>query len=101
MTHINFERTGGLMGRKIALELDLDKLPQEQAGKLKGLLEQASFFDLPANLIEHPVPDEFIYTVTVSRGFLRKHSVVVSDSSAPDNLRPLLDELFQLARGKR
>ena len=100
MTHIHFERTGGFMGRKVTLDLDLDELPDEQSEAIQALLDLADFFALPRNLVERAVPDAFTYSITVDKGFARKHSVVVSDSSAPDALRPLLDELSQLARGK-
>ena len=31
MTKILFERTGGFMGRKVSVTIDLDDLPKEQA----------------------------------------------------------------------
>lgn len=98
MTKIYFERSGGFMGRTVSLELDLKDLPDDQAKVLEELLDEANFFELPENLTEKPVPDSFTYTITVNAGFMKKHSVHVGDASAPDDLRPLLEELSRRAR---
>ena len=99
MTDIMFERTGGFMGRKVSLKLDLDDLPHDQAKNLKHLLEGADFFSLPENLITRPVPDEFTYIITVEDDDHRK-TIRVSDTTAPDALRPLIAELSQHARAR-
>jgi hypothetical protein len=99
MTHILFERTGGFMGRKVSLRLDLDDLPHDQAGTLKRLLDDSGFFSLPENLITHPIPDEFIYTITTEDDEHHK-TVRVSDTTATDALRPLIAELSQRARAR-
>jgi hypothetical protein len=100
MTRITFERTGGFMGRKISFRLNLDRLPADQSGSLHQLLDEADFFNLPENLISHPLPDEFTYTITVEMETERR-TVRISDSSATDSLRPLLDDLSRLARSAR
>jgi hypothetical protein len=43
---IVFERTGGIMGRKVSLSLDLDKLSPDQSATLKRLVEESDFFNL-------------------------------------------------------
>ena len=98
MTIIHFERTGGLMGRKVSLTLDLDSLPSDQAVTLRGLLDQADFFSLTDSPAP-PVPDEFLYTLTVTTNTVT-HTIRTSDSSASETLRPLVNELAQRARGK-
>ncbi len=100
MTHILFERSGGFMGRKVSLEIDMDALPEEQAGKLWNLLDEADFFDLPDDLRRRPAPDEFTYSITVAAKE-RQHSVRLSDTSMPDDLRPLLKELNELMRKRQ
>jgi len=100
MTKILFERTGGIMGRKVSVTIDMDNLPGEQAKLLSDLLDEADFFELPADLTKSAVPDAFTYNITVfsDEG---QHSVRVSDTTAPDDLRPLLEELSKRARMQR
>ena len=100
MTKILYDRTGGFMGRKISMTIDLENLPDEQAEMLAGLLDDADFFKLPADLTKAAMPDSFTYQITVSseKG---EHSVRVGDATAPDDLRPLLDELSRQARMQR
>jgi len=100
MTKIFFERTGGFMGRKISATFDLSQLPDDLAESLEELLDEAEFFELPADLTRPPVPDSFTYNITVSTE-AKQHSVRVSDTTAPDGLRPLLDELNRQARMQR
>ncbi len=100
MTKIFFERTGGFMGRKVNATIDLDDLPDEQAELLDDLLDDADFFELPADLTRPAMPDAFTYNITVSSDE-RQHSVRVSDATAPDDLRPLLEELSRQARMRR
>jgi hypothetical protein len=88
------------MGRKVTLSLDLDKLPADQSRILQQLIDAADFFNLPENLITHPVPDEFIYTITV-RVATKQRTVHLSDTTATEALRPLLDNLSQRARSAR
>ncbi len=96
---IKFERSGGLMGRKVNFSIDLDDLPDDQASSFKQLLNQADFFNLPENLVSKPVPDEFTYIITVEAGTSR-HMVRLSDSSMTDSMRPLVQNLSGLARGR-
>ena len=97
MTRITFERTGGLMGRKISFHLDLDSLPPEQAEIISHLLEESHFFSLPEDLEADAIPDGFTYVITAETEFESK-VVRVSDTSAPEPLRPLLIELSRSAR---
>ncbi len=94
---IKFERSGGFMGRNTSLTLDVGELPSNQAEKIRHLLEDANFVMLKEELVSHPMPDEFNYTITVETDDLH-HTVHTSDSSAPDSLRPLIHELTERAR---
>jgi hypothetical protein len=100
MTKILFERTGGFMGRKVSVTINLDDLPDDQANLLNELLDNTDFFELPANLTQPAMPDAFTYNITISSEE-RQHSVRVSDTTAPDDLRPLLEELNRQARMQR
>ncbi len=100
MTKIYFERTGGFMGRKVSVTIEINDLPDDQAELLDDLLDKADFFELPADLTRPTMPDSFSYNITVSSDE-RQHSVRVGDTTAPDNLRPLLEELSRQARMQR
>ena len=100
MKKILYERTGGFMGRKVSVTIDLDDLPDDQAELLDDLLNEADFFELPADLTTPTMPDAFTYNITVF-GDDGQHSVRVSDTTAPDDLRPLLEELSKQARMQR
>jgi len=100
MMQIIFERSGGIMGSKSSLTIDLDDLPLDQAEKMRRLLDEADFFTLSEDQPTHPTPDGFQYTLTVETGTAR-HTVRTTDVTMPDSLRPLIDELSQLARLQR
>ena len=100
MTKIYFERSGGFMGRKVSLDIDMDDLSDEQAERLGDLLDEADFFELPSDLTGKNIPDAFTYLISVE--FKEKqHSVRVSDTTAPKELVPLLEELSRQARMQR
>jgi hypothetical protein len=99
MMKIEFERSGGFMGRTVSLSLDLDELPADQAQALRLLIDNADFFNLPADSASPPVPDAFTYTITVTADE-RTHTVHASDTSAPESLRPLLMDLSARARAR-
>lgn len=97
---IIFERSGGIMGLKSRLTINLDELPPDQSETLRRLLDEANFFSLLENPLTNPVPDSFQYTVIVETD-KTKHVVRTSDASAPKELKPLLQELTQRARQQR
>ena len=84
------------MGQEISLNLDINSLPAAEAQNLLRLVNKADFFKLPEDLIALSTPDEFQYTITLESGDSR-HTVRVSDTSAPESLRMLLEELTILA----
>lgn len=90
---IQFERTGGFAGLKMAFMLNTETLSSAEACKLDELVESAQFFDLPTKF---PSPkngaDYFMYKVTVEKDG-RKHTVDVSEPEVPESLRPLLQYL--------
>lgn len=83
------------MGQGMKFELDLEHLPITDARYLIRLIEQAEFFNLPENLIIKFNPDEYQYTVTVDAGVV-SHTVRTNDTTMPESLRPLVDELSSL-----
>lgn len=88
------------MGLKSNLTVDLDDLPLDQAETLSRLVDEAHFFTLRENPSTLSAPDGFQYTITVETE-TNKHTIHTSDTSAPEELHPLLQELSQMARLQR
>jgi len=59
------EQTGGIMGRKVSVELDTATLPAEEAETLRLAVDETNFFALPENLVTQTLPDEMQYLITV------------------------------------
>ena len=98
---ITFERTGGFMGRKVSLILELDELPSDQAGTLSKLLDEANFFAIEEiSSAPGPIRDEFHYLITVETRDVT-HTVRTTNATMSESLRPLIEELSQLARMQR
>ena len=96
--HIHFERSGGLMGRSLSCSVDTDTLPDDEAISLQELVAAASFFDLPAESKQSEVLyDQFQYKVVIEHNEV-KHTVEMTDTSAPNSLRPLLRRLTIMTR---
>ena len=95
MTSITFERSSGLVGNEIQLELDLNSLPDDEAQYLQKLLLEADFYNIPENLSAQSTPDEFQYVITVRAGN-SEHIVRASDTTMPKSLAPLVNELIAL-----
>ena len=95
-----FERSGGFMGLKSSLTLNLDELPRDQAQALSRILDESHFFTLKENPPTHPSPDGFQYTITVESDTATR-TIHTSDTTVPEELRPLLHELSQRARSQR
>ncbi len=95
---IQFVRTGGFAGIRLARAFDTESMPPEQAGKLQALVDAARFFDMPEPA-ESPsrVPDSLEYRLTVSSSE-RERTIVVNDAALPVSLRPLMEYLTSLAR---
>ena len=97
---IKFERTGGFAGMRIARDLKMEDLPEEQAHSIRELLDDIDFQELPERMLDEAMPDQFTYVITVetSEG---EHTVVTGDASAPDKMQELLRILNRLARTRR
>lgn len=100
MTTITFERGGGHIGNLIHISVDLNSLPDDESQILQNLILTSNFFEIPENLAAlSTVPDEFKYTITVEAN-RSSHTVHATDTTAPENLRPLIEELSKLAQAK-
>jgi hypothetical protein len=88
-----FERTGGFAGLKLKGTLDAAALPGSQSLRLKKLLRQSRFFELPESLKSSgPGADRFNYRITVETE-TGSHTVEAEEEAIPGELRPLLDYL--------
>jgi hypothetical protein len=96
MTMINFRRTGGAMGKEMAMDVDLGSIPGPAAQRLHGLLTESSFFEIPVVNSLIAGPDEYEYIITVIAGN-SMHTIHVTDTAMPESLRPLIEELTELA----
>lgn len=97
---IKFERTGGFAGMRIAKDLKLDDLPDEQANTILELLDQMDFGELPEHMLDESGPDQFTYTITVETKKW-EHTVVTGEASAPEKMQELLHLLDRLARTRK
>jgi hypothetical protein len=97
---IKFERTGGFTGMRIAKDLKLEDLSEEQAHILSELLDDMDFDELPEQMIDESGPDQFTYVITVETKKW-EHTVVTGDSSAPEKMQELLRLLNRLIRTQK
>lgn len=98
---IEFVRTGGFAGLRLAATIDSDSLPPEEVQQLQEALDSARFFTLPPQLYgEDEGMDRFQYEITVSDGE-RQHTVQAGDASLPESVQPLVHKLERLARTRR
>lgn len=97
---ISFERTGGIAGMRMATTIDLDSLPKPDADALRKLIAEADFFNLTVPEAGKAIPDGFQYTLTID-GDGQHRTIQVGETSIPDKLRPLLNELSSRARSVR
>jgi hypothetical protein len=95
---VNFERTGGFAGMRMAFTLDSESLAPEERNRLEQNLASAGFFNLPAKMTSpQGGADRFHYRIQIEEPG-RKHSVEFGETAAPDELQPLIQQLTLLAR---
>lgn len=95
---IKFERTGGFAGIRLAAEIEMDELPEDQKRELLDLLDEADFDELSEKLSgETPIPDGFVYSITVESKE-KEYKVLAGESSLPNNMLPLIEKLEVLTK---
>lgn len=98
---IEFVRTGGFTGMRMAANIDSETLPPDEARELLDELDSADFFSLPVLMTgESGGADRFEYEITIDTGD-RQHTVQAGDASLPDRVQPLVHHLERLARSRR
>lgn len=97
--HIEFETSGGYANIKLEYRGNTDTLPPEVASELLGLVESSRVFELQQSEIAPSSvgpPDAFVYKLTLHEGG-KKKSLSFNDVTVPDQLKPLLAFLQELA----
>lgn len=97
---IQFERTGGFAGMRLAVELTEDDLSEDELKALQTALQQADFFTLPRKSTGGGQPDRFIYKITVEIE-TSSHTVEMGEGDIPEKVQPLIQQLNLLARQHR
>lgn len=96
MTTISYIRTGGILGQELAANFDLNNMPASEAERLHNLINESKFFEIPVLDVKPDGPDEFAYTITVISGN-SIHTIRATDNLMPKSLRPLIEDLTELA----
>ena len=98
---IRFERKGGFAGIPLVSTIDLEELPTPEGEALRGLIDGADFFSLPAEIRAlKPVPDTFQYKITVETPD-QQRVISVDETAASPPLRALLQALSSIAQRHR
>jgi hypothetical protein len=81
--------------------LDTERLPRQEAARLRRLISAASFFDQPTSLKSSTSgADRFQYQVTVEEGD-RMKQVEIDESCVPRTFQPLIEYLLDSCRARQ
>jgi len=95
---IKFERTGGFAGIRLAADIEMDDLPEDQRKEIHELLDELDFEELTEKLTgEAPVADGFVYSISVVSG-KREQKVVAGESALPTDMQPLIEILESITK---
>jgi hypothetical protein len=98
---VEFCRTGGIAGTRLTATLDTERLPPQEADRLRRLISTACFFDQPSSLKSSTSgADRFQYQVTVEEGD-RIKKVEIDESCIPRTFKPLIDYLLNSCRARQ
>ncbi|PCD06277.1 hypothetical protein CMV16_19065 [Peribacillus simplex] len=95
--HIKFSCIGGFANLDLNFGIDIDELPKEKYEELQNLMKHA---DLPnaaqSKMVKTQGFDSFSYQLDIADE-KKKQSFSFTDTTAPEEVRPLLDYLRNLA----
>jgi hypothetical protein len=81
--------------------VDEKEVAADEALKLRQLVEEANFFNLPGKIVSRsPQPDRFQYELRLEEKG-RQYAVMVSEEVMPEKLKPLVKWLMEKARQTR
>ncbi len=95
---IKYERTGGFAGIRLAADIEVNELPEDQKKEILDLLDDMDFEELPEKIAgKMPVPDEFVYSIIVESKE-REYKVLAGESALPNDMQPLLEILETITK---
>ena len=95
---IKYERTGGFAGIRLAADIDVNELPEDQKKEILNLLDDMDFEELPEKLAgKMPVPDEFVYSIVIESKE-REYKVLAGETALPNDMHPLLEILETITK---
>lgn len=95
---IDFVRSGGFAGIRLARSFDTASLPGDMGSKIEHLVKAVDFFGLAQPAApSQPLRDGFEYRLAISTES-QSREITVDDLNMPPILRPLLDLLTSLAK---
>lgn len=96
---VEFQRSGGVAGAILATSVDTGELPPSEAAELTELVDRVDLSALEGRSPEPGSgrPDRFQYDLTITVED-RRYRVSLGETDVPDELRPLLGRLLELAR---
>src|SRR5215467_5128348 len=98
---IEFTRSGGFAGMRVAKVLNTDEMPEAEALALKELVKSAEFFDLAeSESLPSRGADRFQYDITIESDG-RTHTVKADEGAIPPALAPLVKRLESYALNQR
>lgn len=92
--HIQFSCTGGIANLDLTFQVDTDELPKGINEELQNLIRTANLFNFKSS--KRTGADAFSYHLEIEDE-KRKNSFSFTDATAPQEVRPLLDYLRNLA----
>jgi hypothetical protein len=94
---IKYERTGGFAGMRFHADFEPGELPDDESRTLLDLLDNMDFDELQDFTGGPTYPDQFTYTITIQSS-VGERTIVMGDTSAPDEMQELLRMLDRIAR---
>ncbi|MGE7593572.1 protealysin inhibitor emfourin [Peribacillus frigoritolerans] len=95
--HIEFSCIGGFANLDLNFEIDTDELPKEKYEELQNLMKHADLHNAAqSKVVKTQGFDSFSYQLDIAVE-KKKQSFSFTDTTAPEEVRPLLDYLRNLA----
>jgi hypothetical protein len=97
---IKLERSGGITGMTSSFSADTNTFSPNEADHIQQLINDAKFFDLPAEAAPPPkrAADYFEYVITIEKEGMKPHTIKTTDITMPSTLKPLINFLLNKQR---
>jgi hypothetical protein len=96
---IEFERSGGFMGRTSVSSFNIAELPENEAEQILTTIEKINFTSLEETIQSQSsqARDQFTYRISIQTQEWH-HTIVTGDASAPEEIQTLIKLLNDLNR---